>query len=113
MAVGAGSRIDRPVEAEMLANAARRQVHDLIEQFFKPWLVHLGGSVAVDVKRERLCGADRIGDLGRTAVSQSGRNNVLGEGARPVGGGAIDLGGVLAGERTAPMGGRPALGVPE
>src|SRR5258707_1867314 len=98
MAVGAGSRIDRPVEAEMLANAARRQVHDLIEQFFKPWLVHLGGSVAVDVKRERLCDTDRLGDLGRTAVSQSGRNKGLCEVTRPVGRGAIDPCAVLGRE---------------
>src|SRR5215813_9629822 len=69
MAIGAGSRIDRPVEAEMLANAARCQIHDFVEQLFKPWLVHLGGSVAIDVKRERLGNADRIGDLYCAAVS--------------------------------------------
>src|SRR5260370_19999853 len=54
MAVGAGSRIDWPVKAEMFSNAARRQIHDLVEQLFKPRLGHMVGSVAVDVKRERL-----------------------------------------------------------
>src|SRR6266436_3440742 len=111
MAVGAGSRIDWPVEAEMFANAARCQIHDLVEQLFKPRLGHLGGAVAIDVKRERPGDADRIGDLDCAAVSQSGRNHVLGEVARRIGGGAIDLGGVLAGERTAPMWSSPAIGV--
>src|SRR5258707_6482835 len=101
MAVGAGSRIDRPVEAEMFANAARRQVHDLIEQFFKPWLVHLGGSVAVDVKRERLGGPPGLGQLDWTGGTQSGPNKVLCWGERRRAGGAIHVAAVPRMETTA------------
>src|SRR5262249_23003289 len=35
MAIGTGSRVDRPVEAEMLANATRRKVHDLVKHLFE------------------------------------------------------------------------------
>src|SRR5215831_3661849 len=63
MTIGAGSRIDWPVEAEMLANAARREIHDLVEELFEPRLSNLARAVAIDVERERLGNADRIGDL--------------------------------------------------
>src|SRR5258708_9721176 len=103
MAVGAGSRIDRPVEAEMFANAARRQIHDLVKQFFKPRLGHLGGSVAIDVKRERLGDADRKGDLGCAAVRPSGPHHALGAVARRRTGGGVDPWGRPGPERAAPM----------
>src|SRR6266700_2489426 len=72
MAVGAGSRIDRPVEAEMLANAARRQVHHLAEQLFQPRLGDLAGAVAIDVERQWLGDADRISDLDAAAAREAG-----------------------------------------
>src|SRR3984893_4849840 len=111
MAVGAGSCINRPVEAEMLADAAGRQVHHLVEQFFEPRLTNLARSVAIDVKRERLGDADRVGDLDGAAVSQPGCDYVFCEVARRIGGRAVDLGGVLAGEGTAAMRGRPPIGI--
>src|SRR5215468_1066698 len=69
MAISAGSRIDRSVKAEMVADAARRQVHHLIEQFFKASLSNVTSSIAIDVKRQRLGHTDRIGDLDSAAVS--------------------------------------------
>jgi hypothetical protein len=45
MAIGRGAGIDRPVEIEMLANAARAQVHDLRQHRLEPFLGDLAGAV--------------------------------------------------------------------
>src|SRR3546814_20389594 len=66
----------------------------------------LGGAIAVHVDRQRLGDADGIGDLDRSALGETGGDHVLCQVARPVGGRAVDLGGVLAREGTAAKIGR-------
>ena len=66
---------------------------------------------SVDIDRQRLRHADRVGELDGAAVGEPGRDHVLGEIARRIGGRAVDLGRVLAGECAAAMGGRTAVGV--
>src|SRR5579872_5610652 len=60
MTIGRGAGIDRLVEPEMGANAARREIHQLLEHVSQFLLVD--GIFGIDVKRQRLGDADRIGD---------------------------------------------------
>ena len=55
--------------------------------------------------------ADRVGDLDLAAIRQVGGDDVLGDVARRVGRGAVDLGRVLAGEGAAAVARHPAVGV--
>src|SRR3546814_631731 len=65
MAIGGGLAIDRPVEAEMGADALGRQADELRDQLFERRLGHaLGrGAVQVDIDRQRLGDADRVAAL--------------------------------------------------
>ncbi len=74
-------------------------------------LVDVAGSVGIDQQRHRIGDADRVGDLDGAAVGEAGGHDVLGEVARRIGGGAIDLGRVLAGEGAAAVRGIAAVGV--
>src|SRR5690606_5184359 len=49
MAVGGSAGIDRPVELEPLANAARRQINELLQHAGQPLFVDQPGSVGVDI----------------------------------------------------------------
>ena len=93
----------------MRADAARRQIHQLLQDRGELLLVRRSGGI--DIERQRLGDADRIGDLDRAALGEPGGDDVLGEIARRVGGGAVDLGRVLAGKRAAAMRRRAAIGV--
>src|SRR6185437_15641488 len=63
MPIGRGARIDRLVEAEMGADAARREIEQLLQHARQLVLIDAAGIAGVDVDRERLRHADRIGDL--------------------------------------------------
>src|SRR6266436_10175393 len=111
MAVGRGPRVDRLVEIEMLADAARRQVHRFGHGLLKLFLGHLAGAMGIDVDRQRPRHADGVSQLQRAAAGEARGDDVLGEIARGIGGRAIHLGRVLAGERAAAMRGRAAIGI--
>src|SRR5262249_28479153 len=111
MTIGRGARVDRPVEAEVLADAARLEAHQLGQKVLKLRLVDPSGPVQVDIDRERISAADRIGDLDRAAIGNARGNDVLCEIARGIRSRAIDFGRILAGERTAAMWRRTAIGV--
>src|SRR5262249_29264876 len=53
VAVRRGACIDRPIEAEMLADAARRQIHHLAERLLETGFGGLAGAVQIDIERER------------------------------------------------------------
>ena len=55
--------------------------------------------------------ADRVGQLHQRAISEAGRDDVLGDVARHVARRAIDLGRILARERAAAVRRRAAVGV--
>ena len=78
---------------------------------FELVLAHLAGAVQIDIDRQRLGDADGVGELQRAAVGETGGDDVLGEIAGGVGGRAVDLGRVLAGEGAAAMRSRAAIGV--
>ena len=112
VAVGGGAGVDRPVQAQVLADGARRGAADQLRQGgFQLGRVDLAGAVQVDVEAERLGHADRVADLDGALVGQAGGDDVLGQVAAGVGGRAVDLGRVLAGEGAAAVRGRAAVGV--
>ncbi|EGE55812.1 hypothetical protein RHECNPAF_850048 [Rhizobium etli CNPAF512] len=112
MAVGRGLGVDRLVEVEVTADARRRQIHVLADRRFDLVFGHaLAGAVQVDIDRQRLRDADRVGELDRAAVGKAGGHDVLGEVAGGIGGRTVDLGRVLAGECAAAMRSRTAVSV--
>src|SRR5580700_7460625 len=54
MAVRRGALVERPVQLEMLADAARGEVDELLQDFRQPILGDGAGAVGVDVDRKRL-----------------------------------------------------------
>ena len=95
----------------MFANAARREIHDLHQRAFELGFVDVARAVQVDIDRQRLGDADRIGKLKGAAIAQSRGDDVLGEIARGVGRRAVDLGRILAREGAAAVRRRAAVGV--
>src|SRR5256885_8513837 len=85
MSIGGGTRIDRLIEPEMGADAAWRQIHQLLQDARQLVLVHLGRAVGLDIDRQWLGDADRIGDLDRAALGKTGGDDILGEIARGLG----------------------------
>ena len=65
----------------------------------------------IDIDRQGLGDADRIGKLDRAAIGKPGGNDVFRQIARGISGRAIDFCRVLARERTAAMRRRPAIGI--
>ena len=68
------------------------------------------GCRSLDHHRDRVRDADGVGDLDLGAVGETGRDEVLGDPARRVGGRAVDLDGTCP-ERAAAVAGDPAVGV--
>ena len=94
----------------MLANAARRQVHQLAQRLLELRLFHIRpGSMQLHIDGERMCHADRVADLYRAALREAGRHHVFRQIARRIGCTAIDLGRILAGERATAMRRRTAV----
>ena len=105
MAIGGGLAIDRLVEAEMRADRARGQAAQLCDaqdRRFDPVVTDGAGVVRIDIERQRLRHADRIGQLDRAARGEAGGNDVLGEIAGDIGRRTVDLGRVLAAENAPP-----------
>ena len=95
----------------MLANAARAQVHDLQQRSLEDALGDMAGAVQIGVDRQRMGDADGVGELQRAAVGETRGDDVLGEIARGIGGRAVDLRRILAGESAAAVRGRAAVSV--
>ena len=111
MAIGRGALVDRAVQRQMRADAARGQVHDLPDRGLDPGLVHHARAMRIRIDRQRLGHADGIAQLQRAALGQPRGDHVLGEVARRIGRRAVHLGRVLAREGTAAMRRGPAVGV--
>src|ERR1700729_1529306 len=79
MTVGRGSRVDRLVEIEMLADAARRQIHRLRHGLLQLVLGYLTGAMGIDIDRQRSRHADGVSELQRAAIGKAGSDDVLGE----------------------------------
>ena len=111
MTVSRSPRIDRPVQLQMLANAARLQAHHLGQTFLELRLVDFARVVQIDIERHRIGNADRIGNLNCAALRQPRRHHILRQIARAISGRAVDLRRILAGERAAAVRRRAAIRV--
>jgi hypothetical protein len=96
------------------ADAARGQAAqrlDLADRGFERGVIDRAGAVGVDIERQRLRDADRVGKLDRAALGEARRDDVLREIAGDVGRRAVDLGRILAGKRAAAVRGSAAIGI--
>ena len=111
MAVGGGLAEDRPVQVEVPAECTGSQVELVLDQPRDLGVGELARAEGLDHQRDRLGYADRVGDLNLAALREAGGDDVLGDVAGRVGGRAVDLRRVLAGEGAAAVAGHPAVGV--
>src|SRR5690606_16535012 len=111
VAVAGGALVDRVHQVERLQDAVRAQVEVAADQLLDHDVPDLAGAEGGDRDRGRLGDADGVAHLHLAAVGQAGGDHVLGDVARGVGGGTVDLGRVLAGERAATVAGPAAVGV--
>ncbi len=95
----------------MLADAARRQIHDLAQCFLDSRFIDLARAMQVNIDRKWLGNTDGVGKLDRAAISKIGGNDILGEVARCIGGRAVNLGRVLAGECATAMRSGTTVGI--
>src|SRR4051812_3981837 len=101
MAVGGGTLIDRLIELQMLADAPWSETTKLLDTLdcgLDRIIANGAGAVRIDVERQRLRDADRIGKLDRATLGKTGGDDVFGEIAGDIGRGAIDLCRILAAE---------------
>src|SRR5579864_7927554 len=101
MAVGRGLAIDRPAQIEIADDAGRAHREVLADQGLDAPVRDGAGAEAVGADRDRLGDPDGIGQLDLDALGDAGGDQVLRDVARHVAGGAVHLGGVLAGEGAA------------
>src|SRR5438309_3995067 len=111
VAVRRGLLVDRPVQLEVLPEGAGPQVEVLVDELGDLRLGHALGPVGLDHQRHRVRHADGVRDLDLAAVGQAGGHDVLRDVARRIGGRAVDLRRILAGEGAAAVAGRAAVGV--
>src|SRR5690606_1315519 len=74
-------------------------------------ITDLAGTEGVDRHRGRLGHADGVGHLNLATFGEAGGNNVLGYVTPGIGGAAVNLGRILAGEGATTMAGHAAVGV--
>src|SRR5215211_7003533 len=101
MTVCRRAAIDRFVQLQGAADVGRCEPEHLGQNLLELALIDLPGSVRFDQNRHWIGDANRIGNLDGATLSETRRDNVLGEITRGISGGAIDLGWVLAREGAA------------
>ena len=108
VAVGGGLRVDRAAQVEVADDRGRPEVEVVADELLDLRAGIALGAEAVDLERDRVRDADRVGDLQLAAAGQAGGDDVLRHVAGGVGGRAVDLRRVLARERAAAVpGGAP------
>ncbi len=111
MPVGGGAGVDRTLQVEHLEDAERAQIEDLTDDVGELAVVDLAGAEGLEHHGGRLGHADGVGELDLALVGETGGDDVLGHVACRIGGGTVDLGRVLAGERATTVTGHAAVGV--
>src|ERR1700722_17806269 len=101
----------RAVQFQMLANSARRQVHDVHQRRLELRFVDVPRLMQVGVDRQRTRYPDGVGKLNRASVSETCRNDVFGQITRRICRGSVDLGWVLAGKGAAAVRSRAAVSI--
>src|SRR3954471_2235569 len=77
VAVGRCVAVDRPGEVEVADDRRRPEVENLPDRLLDERGVDGRSAERVDHQRDRVRGADRVGDLELAPVRETGRNDVL------------------------------------
>ncbi len=104
MAVGGGLAIDGPAQVQPVDDGGGAQVEHLLHRRLQSLVAHRAGAEGVHPNGHRPGHADGVGQLHLALVGQPRGHHVLGHPPGGVGGGAVHLGGVLAGEGAAAVG---------
>src|SRR5437867_1625199 len=103
MSVRCSGFINRPAKIESFDDLSRRQRKVSAHQIRKLSFANPAAASGVDSNRDRFSDADRVGELDFALLSQSSRDNVLGDVTRHVRRRPIDFRRILAGEGAAAM----------
>ena len=109
--VGCRLFVDGATQVQVADDCARAQVEGLFHGFNDFVLGNMCGAKGVDHDRQWLGNADGVGQLDFAAVGQTGGDHVLGDPARGIRGGTVDLGAVLATKGAAAVTAVAAVGV--
>src|SRR5207247_11343619 len=96
MSVRCRGFINRPAKIESFDDLSRRQRKVFAHQIGKLSFADSAAASGVDSNRDRFSDADRVGELDFALLSQSSRDNVLGDVTRHVGRRPIDFRRILA-----------------
>ena len=111
MAVLGGLKVDGLGKVELLDNDTGAEVEVVADDLDKLIGVLLRGAVGVDVDRQGLSDTDGVRKLDEGTTGEASGDEGLGDPAPDVGGRAIDLGEVLAGEGATTVGTPATVGV--
>ena len=113
MAEAGGLVVDGAAEVELLDDLEGGELEVLLDEFEERFVspAFLDGAVGLQVDGEGLGDTDGVGELDEDALAVSTSNEGLGDPAGSVGSGAVDLGGILAGEGATTVGTPATVGV--
>jgi len=111
VAFGCGGGIDGTAQLQLVDDTGGGHIADLAQQRSHLLVGDGAGAVAVNTQGNGLGNADGVGQLHLHLLGEACCYQVLGHVAGHVSGGAVHLGGVLAGEGTAAVGEITAVGV--
>lgn len=106
-----GLEVDGVDEVELLDDDTGAEVEVVLDNLDELVGGALRGAVCLDEEREGLGDTDGVGQLHECATCELGLNQGLGDPARKVRGGTVDLGVVLSGESTTSVGTPATVGV--
>ena len=111
MPAGCSFAIDGSPQIEVVNYSAGRKWKQFDNCFADLCIVHLAGTLRIDMYANWLGNTDRISQLDFAAVRQTGSNNVFRNVPRHVSGATVDLSRILTAERTATMSPPTAVGI--
>ena len=94
--VRGGLAVDRPAQVQRGDDRGRAQVEVALDERLDLVVGDPAGPEGVDAEADRMGDADAVGHLDLEAVGEPGRHHVLGDPARGVGRGPVDLRRILA-----------------
>src|SRR4029077_474799 len=111
VAIGCSLAINRAAQFQSLNDRLRRELEVVANKLLDLVLFDLVGAEGVDENANRLSHADGVSKLHFATVRETGCDNVLGDVARHIAGGAIDFGRVFAAECAAAMASHTTVGI--
>ena len=111
VAVSRGFLEDGPLQFQILDHGGGLEAEGFLDDLQELVFRDDRGAVSIDHDGQRVGQADGVGHLDLAALGQAGGHHVFGHVAQHVGGGAVHLGGVFAGEGAAAVVAAAAVGV--